>query len=277
MGTLMGHVVPGSIFLIGGLWWTFNIWSRYFAALKSRGRFRSTMSFPLRRGSRVPWESIVVIMCAIAAIAGEIVTGWRGDRLVEMGNGQHAVMYFMFAISSAAEAARVTGYELLPGLEYVLAVMALAAEALLFAFHGHGSSELEMLVHHLMLYVVLATGAAAAAEGIWRHRVLPALGRCFFFLLQGTWFLQVGVMLYPPSGWPGHYYDPNSYRQRKLATVVFVLHWVGVLTTIAAIGVFLRWKHGLGLRSRAPRPKHGDRPRNGTDTTQLLHSSDDEL
>ena len=71
MGTLMGHVVPGSIFLLAGLWWAVNIWSSYFAALKSRRRFRSSASFPLWRGSRVPWESIIIIICATAAIVGE--------------------------------------------------------------------------------------------------------------------------------------------------------------------------------------------------------------
>ena len=63
-----------------------------------------------------------------------------------MGNGQHAAMYLMFALTSAAEAARVLGFELVPGLEYAIGVMAFASEALLFAFHGHGASELEMLV-----------------------------------------------------------------------------------------------------------------------------------
>ena len=82
----------------------------------------------------------------MAASPGEIVTGWRGDRLVEMGNGQHATMYLMFALTSVAEAARFKGYELVPGLEYVIGVMAFLSEALLFAFHGNGTSEMEMLV-----------------------------------------------------------------------------------------------------------------------------------
>ena len=82
----------------------------------------------------------------MAASPGEIVTGWRGDRLVEMGNGQHATMYLMFALTSAVEAARFKGYELVPGLEYVIGVMAFLSEALLFAFHGNGTSEMEMLV-----------------------------------------------------------------------------------------------------------------------------------
>ena len=66
-------------------------------------------------------------------------------------------------------------------------------------------------------------------------------------------------------------FNPALVFQRKLATVVFVLHWAGVAVTMATIGLFLRWKSGLGLRSRTPAVK------NGQGTTQLLMSSDDEL
>ena len=73
MGTLVGHLVPGAFFLLIGVWWTFNIWGSYFRALHSRRRFQSTISFPLRQGSRVPWESIAIIVCATAAIVGELL------------------------------------------------------------------------------------------------------------------------------------------------------------------------------------------------------------
>ena len=79
--------------------------------------------------------------------------------------------------------------------------------------HGYLISHVCLQVHHLLLYVVLANAAAAAAEGVCRHRVMPALGRAFFVLLQGTWFFQVGFILYPPQGWPGHHWDLNSDRQ----------------------------------------------------------------
>ena len=88
-------------------------------------------------------------MCLVVS-PGELATGWRGDRLVEMANAHHATMYLMFALTSAAEAARFRGYELVPGLEYVLFVMAFLSEALLFAFHGHSTSEMAMLVSYVI-------------------------------------------------------------------------------------------------------------------------------
>ena len=74
-------------------------------------------------------------------------------------------------------------------------------------------------VHHLMFYVVLGSAAAAAAEGIWRQRVLPALGRAFFVLLQGTWFFQISFILFTPEGWLGHYWNVHSHRQVRFVCI----------------------------------------------------------
>ena len=71
MGILVGHLLPGALFFVMGLWWTFNIWGSYFRAMQSRRRFQANISFPLRQGSRVPWESILIIVCATAAIVGK--------------------------------------------------------------------------------------------------------------------------------------------------------------------------------------------------------------
>ena len=74
-------------------------------------------------------------------------------------------------------------------------------------------------VHRLMFYVVLAGATAAAAEGIWRQRVLPALGRAFFVLLQGTWFFQISFILFTPEGWPGHYWNVDSPRHVRFVCI----------------------------------------------------------
>jgi hypothetical protein len=33
----------------------------------------------------------------------------------------------------------------------------------------------------------------------YRHNILAALSRTYFFLVQGTWFWQVGFILYNPN------------------------------------------------------------------------------
>ncbi|XP_037088076.1 transmembrane protein 45B-like [Pollicipes pollicipes] len=273
MGTLLGHVLPGVAFLLTGLWWTYNIFERYFQTRQAPRQFQASLSFPIRRGSRVPWDCLILLGLMVVGIIGEIVTGWRDGRLVEMGNGQHATMYMCFALAAAAEAARRTGVGLVPGLEHAICAMAFVAEALLFAFHGHGTSDMEMLVHHLLLYVVLGSAAATLAELTCRRSVLPALARCFFTLLQGTWFIQVGFILFPPAGWHG--WDVNSYRQQKLATAAFVWHWTGVLVAMATMGTLLR----LRTRTGAPVRMAGESDGRGTrpDSTKLLLSSEDEL
>ena len=56
MGSFIGHAVPGAFFTLGALWWTFNIFWRYFTAhfnqlhhgakkKGGRGAYRNTVSF----------------------------------------------------------------------------------------------------------------------------------------------------------------------------------------------------------------------------------------
>ena len=53
MGSFIGHAVPGAFFTLAALWWTFNIFWRYFAAhfnqlhhgAKKGGAYKNTVSF----------------------------------------------------------------------------------------------------------------------------------------------------------------------------------------------------------------------------------------
>ena len=53
MGSFIGHAVPGAFFTLGALWWTFNIFWRYFTAhfnqlhhgAKKGGAYKNTLSF----------------------------------------------------------------------------------------------------------------------------------------------------------------------------------------------------------------------------------------
>ena len=53
MGSFIGHAVPGAFFTLAALWWTFNIFWRYFAAhfnqlhhgAQKGGAYKNTVSF----------------------------------------------------------------------------------------------------------------------------------------------------------------------------------------------------------------------------------------
>jgi len=60
-----------------------------------------------------------------------------------------------------------------------------------FRFHLHGRTQLDVLIHTLLLYVVYANVLVIVLEIRYRHSVIVALARAYTVLLQGTWFWQV--------------------------------------------------------------------------------------
>lgn len=61
------------------------------------------------------------------------------------------------------------------------------------------------------------------------------------FLPQGTWFYQIGLVLYPPSGAE---WDQESHPQMMIVTLLFTWHnaTIFVLMTLAGGLVYLRVK-----------------------------------
>lgn len=55
-------------------------------------------------------------------------------------------------------------------------------------------------VHMYLFYLTVACVVSILAEMFQPKNVMPALCRIFFTFLQGTWFYQIGFILYPPSG-----------------------------------------------------------------------------
>ena len=77
-------------------------------------------------------------------------------------------------------------------------------------------------IHTYLFYVIIGGAICAGLEGIYRTSVIPALGRAYLVLLQGTWFNQIGFILYPPPGigkW-----EEDSHMEMMIATVLFTWH-----------------------------------------------------
>jgi len=55
-------------------------------------------------------------------------------------------------------------------------------------------------VHMFLFNVIVVCAISCLLEMIYPKNVLPALCRVMFTILQGTWFYQIGFILYPPIG-----------------------------------------------------------------------------
>ena len=112
MGSFLGHIVPGTFFLLFSVWWSFSIFRRYFEAhFRNKFRrdfdkrrlveYRNASSFLCRRrGHRAdddddddeslgwPVESWLKLIAVVIGILGELATGFNMKGEFGMHNGQ---------------------------------------------------------------------------------------------------------------------------------------------------------------------------------------------
>jgi hypothetical protein len=174
--------------------------------------FRCRLFFPLFSSPALEaW--FTVISCTIGVIA-EFVTAFKNGKFTHLGNVQHMVMYTAFGIWGVSflmsrrshddsrqstsgprisrQLHREKPCQFLPeGVEYMTLMISLSVEAVLFFYHLHGRTPLDVHVHQLLILTVLVCLLSVCVESFKRDNVLFSAFRAFASLLQGTWFIQV--------------------------------------------------------------------------------------
>jgi hypothetical protein len=252
MGSLGGHLVPGTIFIIIGLWWIYSTWLRYFVCRQRRKPFYVTTSFPLHccgpRVARLPIESFFVIFGTSLGILIELIAGF--NRVVDPQTGhvsyfegannlQHFTMYFMFFLVGIIELLLHYDFPLPKYFDVVAGCLAFSAEALLFYFHGHARDPVEIQLHVLLVLAICATVVCGVFELIQKEKqVYATLMRAYFTVLQGSWFYTTGFLLYSP--FHEHYEqskDPDAHRTVMLIAYYFVLHMAVTLFILLILSI----------------------------------------
>ncbi len=252
MGNFGGHALPGSFFVCFAIWWTINIFKRYYTSLLKNGSvYQNTVTFPCTClcGRLKNWEieGFVKIFFTTIGFTLEIITAYHDGKFTYLGNGQHATMFFFFGLSGLVDILVHQNLPLPKGIEYIMSAIAFTVEGILFKFHLHGRTDLDVLIHTLLLYAIIANVAAVFIEMKFRKSVLAALARAFFVFLQGTWFWQVGFILYNPIP-DSKPWDGGDHEEMMIATMMFTWHMGGIvifmLLTGGIIGFFYRLKYG---------------------------------
>ncbi len=97
----------------------------------------------------------------------------------------------------------------------------------------HGKSPIEIYVHVLLVWSIVGCFVFSVLEFFDRHQILFTYGRILFTILQGTWFFQVGFMLYPPSdAFP--VWDMNDHGAVMLIAVAYCWHIMLIFVGLAA-------------------------------------------
>ena len=238
MGTFGGHALPGTFFALFGFWHTLQIFNRFYISLGHKTQFKSTVTYPCAclcgKLQKWPVESLIKLFFISVGFSGEIITAIHGGNFTVIGNGQHATMFFFFGIASVVELLVYFRVPLPTDIEYAMYMLAFGIEGVLFRFHLHGRNELDVLLHTLLIYVISISILSICVEMKFRQSVLAALTRTFFVFLQGTWFWQIGFILYNPS--PGaQKWKGDDHDEMMIATMLFAWHCAAVLFTMFVI------------------------------------------
>ncbi|XP_045124180.1 transmembrane protein 45B-like isoform X1 [Portunus trituberculatus] len=271
MGSFIGHVVPGSFFGLFGAWYVYQVFLKYFmcqraaVALGEKGRsfYQNTSSFVCSCCPTMPLEGFLKIAASVLGMIGEVATGFDETNTMHLGNAQHTTMFFFFGLHGAAEVMLHYRLAAPPDLDFLSGALAFGMEALLFFYHLHGRTAMDVQVHTLLFFVVVACAVSVVLEMCYKDNVVPALCRAYFILLQGTWFYQIGFILYPPVG---RAWSQEDHRQMMLVTLLFAWHNATVFVAMVLTGtlVYLRVKamapsclyHRLHHHLKAPTQPH---------------------
>ncbi|KAK3102608.1 hypothetical protein FSP39_012617 [Pinctada imbricata] len=262
MGSFGGHVLAGSFFIFFAIWWTVQMFHRHLISLRRKIPFRSTVTYPCTClcGKLQEWPIEGFLKFAFTFLGGllEVITGTSNGKFVVLVNGQHATSYFFYALSGLFDLLMYYRVSWIPDdLDWIISLVAVGVEGLLLYFHLHGRSILDVHIHMLLVYTILLNILAICFEIRFRHSLLAALGRAYFFFLQGTWLWQIAFIIYDP--------DPNAEKWKgddhdelMIATMFFAWHVGAVLFVMLAIGAAVSYFHQRqkGIRNEEAESKH---------------------
>uniref|UniRef100_A0A8D0E548 Transmembrane protein 45B n=1 Tax=Salvator merianae TaxID=96440 RepID=A0A8D0E548_SALMN len=280
MANFEGHALPGSFFIIFGLWWSVKYSLKYHIMKMNKDGHtpRFFESVEVFEGATKVFCSLVGMLAEqfvpsgphLALLSGETHT-W-----VKLMNWQHSTMYLFFGISGAMDILTYSSIKVPIGLDRLGLSVALFVEGFLFYYHVVNRPMLDQHIHSLLLTAIFSGTLCTLLEVFLRDNIVLELFRASLALLQGTWFWQIGFVLYPPSGGPQ--WEEEDHGNIMFITMCFCWHYA---TSILIVALNYALTHccirkcrrnkgqieiGLGIRK-----KHKENSR-----TSLLNESDEE-
>lgn len=281
MGTFIGHILPGAGFILLGLWHLFNIIGNY---VRSPWRYKTRTWFPVEGLGRLfrHAELYFIFAGACGSIAGELLPDRFWSITTHLNNFEHSTISFTLLLYAAfAFVVDVLDVPVPQGWLHSSAAIALSEELLLFHFHSADHMGLEGHYHLLLQYPVAVGILTLLVEVFVLH--LPVLGvlRSMSFVLQGSWFILMGFILWTPSLVPGGCYitanhvdcpTPGAFRAAKalanlefawLLSGVFFLTAAGLIAASASSKKRFAYRHlveedrGLDAKSLHPDVERG--------------------
>ncbi|KAM5132525.1 transmembrane protein 45B isoform 1-T2 [Mantella aurantiaca] len=235
MANFKGHALPGSFFLVFGLWWSVKYPLKY---LSSRGKANCRPNKCQQRLELV--EGIAKAAFSLIGILAEqfvpdgphmhLING-EDHSWVKLMNWQHSTMYLFFGLSGVVDILTYFPLNVPRGLDRLSLALAVFIEGLLFYYHVHNRPPLDQHIHSLLLIAVFGGSISIMIEVFLRDNIILELFRSSLTILQGTWFWQIGFVLYPPGG--GAEWDQKDHDNVMFVTMCFCWHFAVALLIMA--------------------------------------------
>ncbi|KAF8654458.1 hypothetical protein HU200_061644 [Digitaria exilis] len=209
MGTFLGHFLPGLAFAILGVWHMINTVRAY--KLKGASGFRSATWFPFPSPLRAlrHLELYLLLAFSVLAIIDQLVDLPILALSLHPDSLEHATMYLHLAVYASVALAsdvlvstarrRDAAAGEVGDVVAVLAASVFGQELFLLRFHSADHAGLEGHYHWLLQLVVAASVVVTAAGAVVPGSFAVAVARSATVLLQGVWFVAMGLALWVPA------------------------------------------------------------------------------
>lgn len=261
-GTLMGHVLPGILFVVWGSWWAYNVCLRSVVSVRNKMVFESQPFYRFPRERMSLLEPVLKIVLPIIAMSmelyfdhlsegfqhlycpeGTIHAGeFAGDNV---NNWQHASSYPAVITSGIVDLlSRVV--KLPPGVNRAFSALWIGIMGFLMFVHEKHEA-LDKMVHWLLAVAMLFAFVCAMLEVYATKSPVVSMSKSVTTILVGAWLIQIGKAMY--AGGPE--WTQSRSVGAMLAPVFFCMILLLIAVSVLGLYVILSVLHAHQLIPKA--------------------------
>ncbi|XP_060226097.1 transmembrane protein 45A-like [Meriones unguiculatus] len=240
-GNFLGHALAGSFLIILGLWWNSTDILRY-VCKKEKQTYHHFKAWIHR--AELLGGIIVIVLVSVGITGLQLYAGHSETQLSRLLRLQHIVMYVFYGLLGVV---RILN-SIIHSFSVSLTTLALSNAFFLQSFvlynHDRVGAIVEVYLHKILGLITISSGLVSFSEVITNNNLTLGLLRSSLTLLQGTWFWQIGCVLYYPRE---HLeWDLMDHHNNTLLSIYFC--WHCLLTHIiigvnyAAISWLVKWR-----------------------------------